>query len=147
MLRNASLLLGLLTVASLTHPTTASTQENKRWVRIDRTADLVLYVDRLRARVIDSTTVEAWTSWRFTTQQTLVDKKFNRMVALFRLDCKATRSMQVEGNFYVDDQFQVHTATPVELLEWINAPPQSINETMVIRACLIARGQPTEPVK
>lgn len=146
MLRCTLFVVLLLAAASSIRASAALAQED-RWVRIDRTADLVLYVDRFRARVIDSTTVEVWTSWQFTTQQTLVDKKFNKMVALFRLDCKATRSMQVEGNFYLNDQFQVNTATPVELLEWTNAPPQSINETMVIRGCLIARGQPTEPVK
>jgi hypothetical protein len=146
MFRNTGFGFLLLAVASFTTSIAALTQE-ERWVRIDRTADLVLYVDRLRARVIDSTTVEVWTSWEFTTQQTLVDKKFNKMVALNRLDCKATRSSQIEGNFYLDNQFQVHVATPVELLEWTNAPPQSINETLVTRGCLIARRQPTEPVK
>jgi hypothetical protein len=117
-------------------------------VRIDRTADLALYIDKYRARVIDSITVEVWVSWQFTKAQTLVDKQFNKMVTHNWLNCRTIQSMQLEGNFYLDGQFQVHVPTPLKLREWTTpAPPQSINETLVIRGCLIARGQPTEPVK
>jgi hypothetical protein len=77
----------------------------------------------------------------------VVDKQFNRMVIHYRLNCRAVQSMQLEGDFYLGAPFQMHLPTPVEIQEWITAPPQSINETLVIRGCLIARGKPTEPVK
>jgi len=121
--------------------------QDSRWIRIDRTSQFVLYVDKLRTRPVDSTTVDAWTSWEFTTPQILIDKRFDRMVSLLRLDCRATRSMQIEANYYYGKTFVAHTEPPESLREWASAPSQSVNETLIIRGCLIARGQPTEPVK
>jgi len=135
-----------LIALAVTDAQIAQTQE-ARWIRVDRKPDVAVYVDRLRARPVDSTLVEVWTSWEFTDTQTLVDKKFKRMVSLFRLDCRRTLSMQIEANFYVGDEFVIRVPTPEPLLEWSTAPPQSINETLVVRGCLIARGKPTEPVR
>src|SRR5262245_40326446 len=140
-------LLPLLAVLALQAEAAGPTPEPERWIRVDRTADLALYVDRMRIRVIDSTIVEIWAAWEFTSTQTLVDKKFNRMVDLFRLDCKNIESMNIEGNFYLDSVFVKRVPTPEPLREWSTAPPQSINETLIIRGCLIAQGKPTEPVK
>ena len=119
--------------------------QEDRWIRIDRTSELALYVDGFRKQLKDDI-ADVWASWQFTTRQKLVDKPFDRMVAHYRLDCKQTRSMQLEATFYLGDKFVINIPTPASQLEWASATPQSINETLVIRGCLIARGQPTERV-
>jgi hypothetical protein len=121
--------------------------QDDRWIRVDRKPEIVIYVDRWRIQLIDSVTVDVWSSWEFAATQTLVDKQFNRMVSLFRLDCQRVRSMQLESNYYRGDEFVIRVPTPERFREWTDAVPQSIDESLIIRGCLIAQGKPTEPVK
>ena len=134
----------LLGTPPFTAPTSARAQ-NARWIRIDRTPELALYVDRFRKQIKDEI-ADVWASWEFTSRQPLVDKQFDRMVAHYRLDCRQARSMQLEATFYLGAAFVIHIPTPDPQLEWASATPQSINETLVIRGCLIAKGRPTERV-
>jgi hypothetical protein len=68
------------------------------------------------------------------------------MVGFFRLDCKGVRSMEIESDFYFGTTFVKHVPTPDELRQWTTAPPQSINETLIIRGCAVARGRSTQRV-
>ncbi len=94
--------------------------QEDRWVRIDRNADRAVYVDRLSARVVDSTVVEVWVSMQFINEQRIADKKYNRMVGLVRLDCRAHQVMLIENNFYLDGQFQKRVPFPPESRDWSN---------------------------
>jgi hypothetical protein len=143
--RRLSLLLGLVLLAGA-----AEAQDStNRWVRVDRTPDVAVYVDSYRARVVDSSAaiVEIWASFEHTSVQAIRDKKFNRWVGRWQLDCVRDKSRSFGAAFYLDKQFIFSIEVPGGFAEWQSATPGTINETLTIRGCLIAAGQPTEPVK
>ncbi len=120
--------------------------EPSRWIRIDRTPNLVLYVDSFRVEKLPDDRVSIWTRWEFSKAQVLMDKEFDRMVVRVVLDCAGTRMMQTETNLYKGEGFLLHVDIPEDQRQWAEATPESINETLIVRGCLIARGQPTTPV-
>jgi hypothetical protein len=123
-----------------------STQPGERWVRIDRNDELVLYVDSWTIKKADSE-VRLWTRWEFAKLQTMVDKRFDVMVSEFALDCPGVRTMQIEATFYRAGNVELTLQFPESMRTWSGAPPQSVNETLTVRGCLLAAGKPIAPVK
>ena len=117
-----------------------------RWVRVDRTTALALYVDSFRIEKLPDRRFGVWTRWEFAKAQPLVDKEFDTMVAKLVIDCPGIRLMQTESNFYRGDVFVLHVDIPETEREWTTPTPESINETLIIRSCLVASGQPIVPV-
>src|SRR3989442_2449355 len=105
MLRGRWLVFAFVTFAVFAHGVDAKSQDD-RWVKVGGGNDFVVYVDRLSARQVDSAIAEVWTSWQYTTEQTFRGNQYNKTVSLFRLDCKTTRSMLIESDFYLNDQLQ-----------------------------------------
>lgn len=136
----------LICATGITLAVTGLAQES-RWIRVSRTQDFALYVDSFRIEAAPDRRFGVWTKWEYSKNQTLVDKTFDTMVAHFIVDCGTTRLQQREATFSYADKVVLNLTTPTDMLEWLSAPPESINEALVVRSCLIADGKRTAPVK
>jgi hypothetical protein len=139
----------LCLLPTLTNPHRLSAQvpawptEDSRWLRIDRTSDMVAYVDRLRIHPLGPEVVEIWTLWRFATLQG-GPNGFNKVLGRWHLNCPKSLLRQLQAFAYRDSILLAELPLPES--PWTSPPPQSIGETLTIRGCLIAQGESFDTV-
>ena len=114
---------------------------------MDRRPEIVVYVDSWRTQAAGENLFRVWMKWELPAPQVAPGgKEVDRWLTHTLIDCKGMRSQDLELTYYLGDALQTAVAIPEGQRTWLTPPPQTIGETTIIRACLVAFGKPIEKV-
>src|SRR2546430_5691943 len=106
----------------------ATARDPARWLRVDRRPGVVVYVDRVRTHLIDSTHADAWLRWDVADSVSKMPKKVDQMLNRWAIDCRRMEAVDVEDWFYYRGAAVEHYVIPLADRTVTTTPPEGAGE-------------------